>query len=170
MSPCRNVDLPEPVLPAHEQMLRRALAQPHRLQPPRAGPTDRHDQLLAAVARPVFALRRRDLLERHFDLHRVLRRPAGRADDVVEPLRRRRPIERQRQLLERRIPPAETASLDPRVAGVDAEAQPPAASIVTSAERPRSRSIASHPIQMHGAGRQDPSNRNWPASSACDRP
>ena len=56
------------------------LPKPHRLQPPRAGPADRHDQLLAAVAGPIVVFRRRDLLERHLDLHRILRRPARRAD------------------------------------------------------------------------------------------
>ena len=155
-------------LAGHEQMLRRALAQPHRLQPPRAGPTDRHDQFLARVPRPVIALRRRDLLERHLDLHRILGCPARRANHVVESLGRRRSIERERQVLKRRIPPAEPACFSSAWLGSSrrrtARGQCHRASPVLAAARLRPPNpSARRPLP-------NPSDRSSPASFACDRP
>ena len=95
---CIKVDLPEPVRPAMQDVLRRALAEREVLPLGRARLAERHVDPAAAVARPPGARGRADELEGDLDALGVLRRGADLLDLPRGELGGRRRVE------DRRIP------------------------------------------------------------------
>ena len=106
----RSVDLPDPVLPGDEDVLRGPLAELQVLQPIGARPSERNVDPGSAVALPVVLLGRGDDLEGDFDAVRLLGGLADRFEQFDGPARLGGLVDGERERLRAARPSRRTGS------------------------------------------------------------